>query len=251
MRGHPTNGKARLAATVLGLAAVASLAGCAIGFRGPAPDVSDSTAFIQGDVLSNRTESGEYWFKYGTSASYGQETAHSSVDFVAGVRQGVFANLSGLDHHTTYHYALCADDQEPGVGAFCSGDRRSPPAATRPGVAAVLGEQPVRHGRVQWRRDRVPRRGPTRNGVHKRAGGRQPGDLSAHHGTSSFTVGVQLAGSADHSFIFVNLPPSVLGSAGGEDVGARPPTNCPVEPLPGTTLYPAGADAGFEIVDEG
>ena len=167
-------GKAPLATLALALMATL-VSGCAIGFRGPTPDVSDKTAFIQGDVLSNRTESGEAWFKYGTTSAYGQETPHGTVEFEAGVGQGYFGLLSGLDHHTTYHFALCADDQEPGVGAFCSGDQTfTTRGRPHPRDALLVLFKAGQHGRLQPRRERLRGRESAGDRHRQGVGGFEP-----------------------------------------------------------------------------
>src|SRR4051812_29977719 len=80
---------AKLLLVVMVVGAGGLLSGCAIGFRGPALNVSANTARLTGDVMSNRTESGTYWFRYGKTTSYGLETPHQPVDFTANVSQGV------------------------------------------------------------------------------------------------------------------------------------------------------------------
>jgi hypothetical protein len=238
-----------LTAAVLGLAAATSVTGCAIGFRGPAPDVSDKTAYLQGDVLSNRTETGEYWFKYGTSTSYGEETAHDSVNYVAGARQGVFASLSGLDHHTTYHYALCADDQEPGVGAFCSGDQTFTTVGdhVRGQVAVLAGGGVITsfNDVETGFNGEDPKGSVTLSNV----AGQNPVTCLNITGDNRFTVAIAQFGGALYSYIFMNVP-SGSGTAASWTAGTTPPTTCPADPDPSATLFPAFALEGFEVSDQ-
>jgi hypothetical protein len=96
------------------------LSGCAIGFRVPATDITATSATLNGYVGSNRSEQGEWFFKYGTTEDFGSETPHRSIQFTELTRHDVSEPVSGLEPRTVYHYVLCADDQEPGVDAFCS-----------------------------------------------------------------------------------------------------------------------------------
>jgi hypothetical protein len=94
--------------------------GCAIGFRVPATDVGTNSVTLNGYVGSNRSEQGEWWFRYGTTTSLGSETPKRTIQFTELTRHDVTEPLAGLTPSTDYHYVLCADDQEPGVGEFCS-----------------------------------------------------------------------------------------------------------------------------------
>ena len=130
---------------------------------GPAPDVSDKTAFIQGDVLSNRTESGEAWFKYGTTSTYGQETPHGDSR-VRGRRQ---AGLLRAPVRTRPSHDLPLRPLRRGSGpgvrrASCSGDQTFTTVGDHiRGTLQVLGREPGHpHHQVQRRRERIQRRGP-------------------------------------------------------------------------------------------
>lgn len=107
---------------VVVVAVVAGLftSGCAIGFRAPATDITATSVTLNGYVGSNRSEPGEWFFKYGKTTDYGSETPKRPVQFVELTGHEVSEPLSGLEPSTNYHYVLCADDQEPGVDAFCS-----------------------------------------------------------------------------------------------------------------------------------
>jgi hypothetical protein len=242
--GHSTIGR-RLAAAALGLTATTALAGCAIGFRGPAPDVSDRTAFIQGDVLSNRTEQGEAWFKWGTTTAYGQETDHGTVEFQAGVRQGYFGFLSGLDHHTTYHFALCADDQEPGVGAFCSGDQTFTTSGddVTGDVAVLTGQGFLVSFAAESYYDATDGRGS----VTIAPGGSNPVTCLNITGERRFTVGISQLGGAVFSLLFVDVSSSA-GTVTTETTTTEP-TVCPADPSPISPVAPAFPAANLEIND--
>jgi hypothetical protein len=241
-------GKAPFATLALALTAIL-VSGCAIGFRGPAPDVSDKTAFVQGDVLSNRTESGEAWFKYGTTSAYGQETPHGTVEFEAGVGQGYFGLLSGLDHHTTYHFALCADDQEPGVGAFCSGDQAFTTVGDhiRGTLQVLVGSQVtlINFNDVESGYNGEDPRGTiTQTSVV----GAAPVVCMRLAG-QKFTVATEQLGGASYAIIYADLSPGA-NWATGELVTTRP-APCPPDPAPTADKFPAAPGVGFEIEDAG
>ncbi len=111
----------RLPLLVVAISAIALFSGCAIGFRGPALHITTTTAELRGEVGSNRPDPGEWWFEYGTTRAYGSETPRRAIDFNDERRQRVTEKLEGLQPDTTYHYKLCADDQDPDAGPSCSG----------------------------------------------------------------------------------------------------------------------------------
>ena len=112
----------RLLVPVVVVGAGVLYSGCAIGFPLPASDRTATTATLNSLVYSTRSDDeGEWWFRYGKTTTYDNETPHRSVVFANSVP--VSEPISGLDPDTTYHYVSCAVDQEPGVGPQCSGDQ--------------------------------------------------------------------------------------------------------------------------------
>lgn len=116
-------GPARYAVVVLVGGAGIVLSGCAIGFRVPASDVTANSVTLNGYVGSSRSEQGEWWFAYGKTSALGSTTPKRSIQFTEWTRHDVTEPLTGLEPSTNYHYVLCADDQEPGVGAYCSAEQ--------------------------------------------------------------------------------------------------------------------------------
>ena len=122
--------------------------------------------------------------------------------------------IESLDHHTTYHYSLCAEDQDPAVDALCSGDS----SFTTDGDI-VSGPLHVLVGGTSFTTLFFDDVLSGYNGENPR--GRD------HHGTprddpvtclnvtgdQRFTVGVSVLGRPVFSLIFVDLSPGVNTAA--------------------------------------
>jgi len=120
------------------VAVAVPLSACASGFKGaPATYVTDVSATLNGVVGSNRTEAGTYWFEYGTTTGYGSVTATRTIAFQANVGIPVSEPISGLIPRRTYHYKLCARDQQ---GGSCSGDQTFTTGFFRGSVSGIAYE---------------------------------------------------------------------------------------------------------------
>jgi hypothetical protein len=83
-----------------------------IGAPGPTggyhSGVSSTGAYLQGGVYPNGADTMSWW-EYGTTNSYGQETAHTNI--VSGTSPVAVSDvLTGLAPNTTYHYRLVAEN---------------------------------------------------------------------------------------------------------------------------------------------
>lgn len=117
-------------ALLSGLVAVAAT-GCSTGFiESPPTNVTPTGATLIGKVGSDRSESGIWWYEYGTSTAYGKATPQRTITFSKNVKLPVSETVSGLTAATEYHYRLCAKDQDPNTGAHCSGDAKFTTAGT-------------------------------------------------------------------------------------------------------------------------
>ncbi len=199
--------------------------------------------------MSNRTESGTYWFRYGKTTSYGLETPHQPIDFTANVSQGVADLIESLDHHTTYHYSLCAEDQDPAVDALCSGDSSfttDGDSVSGP-LHVLVGGPPFTtlffNDVVSGYNGENPRGSMTITGL----AGDNPVTCLNITGAQRFTVGISELGGAAFSLIYVDLSPGVNTAA--SDTVSAPATTCPADPPPGTLTFPAGPGTGFAIHD--
>jgi Tol biopolymer transport system component len=102
---------------------VVSASGCAVGAPVPTTYISDRGATFNADVGSNQPQA-EYWWRYGTSSSYGNETPHATIATPATGLVPVSRPVSGLTASTTYHFQVCAQDQqESPPRTICSEDR--------------------------------------------------------------------------------------------------------------------------------
>jgi hypothetical protein len=107
--GPPRKRHPKALAIVAILVAIA-LAGCAGGYTMPARNVSASAATVEGTVFATVDATVEYWFEYGPTKSYGDQTTHRSLAINDRDGHLVSEQLTGLDPGTTYHYRLCGTE---------------------------------------------------------------------------------------------------------------------------------------------
>jgi Tol biopolymer transport system component len=113
------------------------LSACAVGDPKPTTYVSDTGAVLNGDVYSSLVGETKYWFKYGTTTTYGSATAQRTVDVEDTSAHPVSAPISGLSAATTYHFQMCVQDaEEEPPRDICSTDRTftTGPAGGRSGI---------------------------------------------------------------------------------------------------------------------
>jgi hypothetical protein len=124
-----------------GLCVAVDAAGHAVLARVPAPatttvaplEVTQSAATIAGVVDPNGAALADCHFEYGTTSAYGSVAPCASLPAPTGGAQQVFAQISGLEGNTTYHYrVIAATAGGTGVG----GDQAFATAVTS-GVALV------------------------------------------------------------------------------------------------------------------
>jgi hypothetical protein len=118
-----------LASVVVLAAALAS--GCASGFTGQPTYVTDTSATLNGFVLSTQDTLIDYWVEWGETTAYGEQSSERTA---AGSPSYVSVPIAGLEPATTYHYRLCARDAE---AATCSRDATftTRPPGGRSGIA--------------------------------------------------------------------------------------------------------------------
>ncbi len=98
--------------------------GCASGLQTSTSYITSRGANLNGIIGSNRTEIAAYYFEYGTTTAYGTKTTIKLTGLTANVPKSVTARIAGLASATTYHFRVCAKDQDPSQSTFrCNGDR--------------------------------------------------------------------------------------------------------------------------------
>ncbi len=97
------------------------LAGCAAGHEAPPTSIGQNGATLNGTVSANPDGNVRYWFAYGPSDDYGQETPHRTLAINDRELHPVSEPVTGLLPGTTYHYSVCAQDDSTPKPA-CSAD---------------------------------------------------------------------------------------------------------------------------------
>ena len=78
----------------------------------PATYVTDITATLNADVYSSVEGTTTYWFDYGPTAGYGSKTPSRSLEIADDSAHPVSEPISGLSSATSYHWRVCASDEE-------------------------------------------------------------------------------------------------------------------------------------------
>jgi hypothetical protein len=125
------SGAARRSALPLSIALALALAGCGFAVSEPPRSVAHDHATLDGSLFSTKnTGTITYWFEWGTTAGYGNVLAGGSVP--AGLPNESFdisKQLDGLAPATTYHFRICAWDEDNLDLKGCSVDRSFTTAA--------------------------------------------------------------------------------------------------------------------------
>ena len=84
--------------------------------------MSTSQAVVSGTIASTIGGPTEWWFEYGPTTGYDEETERRVEDLSDEPWQ-VWTTLRDLQPETVYHFRLCSQDEEPDSPAGCSRDR--------------------------------------------------------------------------------------------------------------------------------
>src|ERR1700729_2616194 len=103
---------------------------------GSPSSVGQSSATVNGTVNPNG-QSTTYYFKYGTTTSYGLQTSPSGAGSGTGM-VAVHAALDGLSPNTTYHYELVATSS---AGTSNGPDETLTTTSATPSQTVVLGHE--------------------------------------------------------------------------------------------------------------
>jgi Tol biopolymer transport system component len=91
---------------------VLAVSGCAVGEPLTTTGITQTGATLRGNVYSSFEGTTEYWWIYGGTTEYGSETPHRTVEVSDESARPVSEPLTGLAPNTTYHFRLCARDEE-------------------------------------------------------------------------------------------------------------------------------------------
>jgi glucose/arabinose dehydrogenase len=116
---------------VLALLAAVAVTGCAI--TEPATDVGDTAATLTA-VIGPGGHPTTYWFRYGTTTGYGNQTPRADAGSGAEGRR-VTERVTGLTPDTLYHYTACYSNE---TGSGCGYD-----ATFRTGSAGIAITEPA------------------------------------------------------------------------------------------------------------
>jgi len=93
----------------------------------PARFLASTSATVEGRIHSQLTDPNgigvRYFYEYGETTGYGTRFGFgSTVINRPGSDYGIQTKLTGLEPGTTYHYRLCASDEENAGDPICSAD---------------------------------------------------------------------------------------------------------------------------------
>lgn len=204
-----------------------------------ATSVNDTTATLKGSVNPNGLAT-EYFFKYGTTTSYGQTTGKTAVGSGTSA-VAASTGVTGLSAATTYHFKLVAENSS---GTTEGGDvtftTPGPPLATTSTATPVGNTTATLRGSVNPRGHATTyffKYGETASY------GQETSVISAGSGTSSTPVSAPLTGlSPETTYHFRLVANNSSGEATGSDQTFTT-TSTPVDTTdPQTTIIGKPAD---------
>lgn len=179
---------------------------------GSATAVGQSSATVQGTVNPGG-QATTYYFQYGTTASYGSQTASQNAGS-GNTAAPVTANLTGLSSSTTYHYRLVAVNASgTSLGADQTFQTTTPPAVSTGMASSVNAYSMVLNGTTNPEGQATTywfQYGTTT------AYGQQTGPANAGSGSSAISVHAYVGGLATNTYHYR----LVAQNAGGTSYGA-------------------------------
>jgi hypothetical protein len=248
----------RAAALVLALLVVPAAAAVAAGppsaTTGAASSVTQSSATVGGTVDPQGMAT-TYRFEYGTSSSYGLQTA----DVDAGSGTGAVdasANLTGLTSDTTYHYRLVATN----AAGVARGSDRTLKTDARPGPpgATTGSARSVTAAAARLSASVDPNGRPTT--YHFEYGtttgyGKRTADASAGSGQSARSVSAAISGlSSNTRYHYRVVASNDAGVARGRDrsfVALRNPQGITASASPNPAVWGASTTVSGKVSGQG
>jgi Tol biopolymer transport system component len=120
------------------------ISSCAAGELKPTTYLSDTGATLNADIYSSVAGDTEFWWRYGTTTDYGTETPHRTVAIADDEPHRVSQPVAGLTASTTYHFQLCARDDEespPRTNCQTDGTFTTKSAGGRSGIAFAAASE--------------------------------------------------------------------------------------------------------------
>jgi hypothetical protein len=129
--------------TTLSILVLTAVSGCAYGTARYARFLASTSATVDGRLHSNLSGPAgvkvDFYYEYGKTTAYGTQFGHGTTTINApGSDYEIATKLTGLEPGTTYHYRLCATDQNNNRSPGCVGDRAfTTPTTTGPYITVV------------------------------------------------------------------------------------------------------------------
>ncbi len=102
----------------------------------PATELAEDAAELNASFVGNGEQT-HYYFEWGETAAYGQQTPDSMTSPADGTQEGLSSHLSGLAPFSTYHYRVVAKNGPGASNTSVGGDRVF---TTLPGIPTVVGD---------------------------------------------------------------------------------------------------------------
>jgi plastocyanin len=204
----------------------------------PATGINETEATLNGKVNPS-SQATTYFFMYGTTTAYGQETTPGSAG-AGGAAVSKFATVSGLTAATTYHFQMVAENASGTTrGADRTFTTTGPPTATTGPATGVGSIEATLKGTVN------PRGLATEyffNYGTTIAYGQDTAKKAAGSGISGVSASQLVSGlSPETTYHFQLVATNVSGTDTGADLTFKTAANPPPPPPPPPPLPPLGS----------
>jgi lysophospholipase L1-like esterase len=119
------------------------LSGCALAVPGAPTGVGETAATLHSSIYSSIDGPTDAWFSYGegTNAANWSDTEHQTIDVSTRNAYPLSAQVTGLNPDTTYHWQVCARDQQtPAPKKVCSATQNFTTDAATPTRYVAMGD---------------------------------------------------------------------------------------------------------------
>jgi hypothetical protein len=126
------------------------LTGCTIGRTDTADEVTAHQALLHGTVVSNRNETGHFWFDVAPVAETFGAPELREVEFAEGEQIAVQVRQNGLRPATQYKFRVCSKDSDATAAPGC-GETKLFTTPAAPSAAVSLGDSYISGEAGRWR----------------------------------------------------------------------------------------------------